>query len=388
MTNARGVKGDRGTRTEEMKMATVNISQSPWQLHLARQRSYSTECSEDLLTDRTFTARFQVKCRNCGAFGHKANSVRCPMKRWGGALAPQLLGPKEMKENRKPRTPQERTAAEAPKSATRETEPRSRDEEQERQALLQRFPRRPPRTPQRLFKDQTEPCDYVRRPTRPTPVYTTQRKCVADPSLTSGSPTRNLDTTTQDIQYQAAHSSGQDSKLSVQALSRRATQTSTQNSQSPPKNPRLSPCLSPQKHSQKPGVGFSPTVCPPAHPSAVRPVGKHQGPSLNPAQGRRPGPPLHKGSLLRTVPACHGPQVTLNPHVPGQPLRMVFMRSERGLWSSRFITAPSVPPAGNPAPPGHSLPVPDEAEGPCTQVPLSILREDLWVSSSEESDGH
>ncbi|KAM8786908.1 protein FAM90A24-like [Rhynchonycteris naso] len=335
----------------------------------------------------------RVKCGNCGAFGHKANSVRCPMKRWGGAVAPQPLGPKEMKENRKPQTPRDLRTARPPNSAAGETETRSRDEEQQRQALLQRFPRRPPGRPSFSFKGQTETCDYIRRPTRPTPVHTTHRTRVADPSLNSESPTRIPDVTTQIIQHPATLGVSQDPKLSVlKAPSKRATQTSTQTSQNLPKKPRLGPCFSPQKRSQGPDTADPQTARPPAHPPRVRPAEKPEDLSLTPAQVQHPGPPPREGHLLSIAAACHGSQVTPRPHVPGQPLRMVFMRSDRGLWSSRFITAPSgentAPPGEYTAPPRHSLPVPDEGEGPCTQVPLSVLYEDLWVSSSsEESDG-
>ncbi|XP_040313885.1 protein FAM90A27P-like [Herpailurus yagouaroundi] len=48
----------------------------------------------------------RVKCKNCGAFGHLASSRRCPMKCWGGALAPQPLGSSE-NENLEPRRPQD-----------------------------------------------------------------------------------------------------------------------------------------------------------------------------------------------------------------------------------------------------------------------------------------
>lgn len=49
----------------------------------------------------------QVKCKDCGAFGHKASCLSCPMKRWAGALAPQALGFRKMKENLKSWTPRD-----------------------------------------------------------------------------------------------------------------------------------------------------------------------------------------------------------------------------------------------------------------------------------------
>ncbi|XP_039080862.1 putative protein FAM90A26 [Hyaena hyaena] len=44
----------------------------------------------------------RLKCKDCGAFGHKASSTRCPMKRWDGSLGPQALGSRKLKENVQP----------------------------------------------------------------------------------------------------------------------------------------------------------------------------------------------------------------------------------------------------------------------------------------------
>ncbi|XP_066093275.1 protein FAM90A27P-like [Saccopteryx bilineata] len=115
----------------------------------------------------------------------------------------------------------------------------SRDEEQQRQALVQRFPRRPRTMTQHSFKDQTEPCDYVRYPISPTLVHVhpTHRKCVADFSLTTGSPTRNPDMISQNIRHVATQGLGQDSKLTVQTPSKRDAQTLNQTSQNPTRSP-------------------------------------------------------------------------------------------------------------------------------------------------------
>ncbi|XP_066214239.1 protein FAM90A12-like [Saccopteryx leptura] len=251
------------TQTSEnpQKKPRLSLCLSPKKRSQGPERSCLNECSEDLLKDRTITAGFQVKCKNCLGFGHKAKSVRCPMKRWDGALAPQPLGPKQMKENRKPWTPRDLRAVGPPNSAARENEQRSRDEEQQRQALVQRFPRRPPGRPQHSFKDQTEPCDYVRRPNRPTLVHTTQSKHVAHSSLTSGPPTRLPYVTSQTTRILAAQGLSQDSNLGIQASGKRAALTLTQTSQNPHKKPRLSPCLSPKKRSQEPeGDGKGPSM--------------------------------------------------------------------------------------------------------------------------------
>ncbi|XP_066092025.1 zinc finger protein 124-like [Saccopteryx bilineata] len=140
----------------------------------------------------------QVKCKNCGVFGHMANTVRCPIKCWCGALAPPAPGPQTDEGEPQAMYPPGPGRLQGPLKALRGRWTKSRDEEQQRQALVQRFPRRPPGRPQHSFKDQTEPCDYVRTP------------------------------------------------------SKRAAQTLTQTSQNAHEKPRLSSCLSPQKRSQGP----------------------------------------------------------------------------------------------------------------------------------------
>ncbi|XP_058380838.1 putative protein FAM90A12P, partial [Diceros bicornis minor] len=95
----------------------------------------------------------------------------------------------------------------------------------------------------------------------------------------------------------------------------------------------------------------------------------HHRPHLNTAQ---PCTVAHRPALKR---------------VPGQPLRMLFRRLDNGWWSSRLLTAPSCLPAEKPSPPGQSPLTQETSEGHCAQVPLSVLENDLQVSSSlEESD--
>nr|XP_019605004.1 PREDICTED: protein FAM90A1 [Rhinolophus sinicus] len=137
-----------------------------------------------------------VKCKDCGAFGHRVSSFRCPMKCWQGALVPQPLGPSKMKENLKPCTPRDLRNPGSFTRAERQNEPNPRREQQQGQAGLQRFPTSRQGRPQHNRKESTEYCDYVRHPTRPMPVHTTKRKGVLDADLTSSSPpTRKPDMT-------------------------------------------------------------------------------------------------------------------------------------------------------------------------------------------------
>ncbi|XP_012501331.1 PREDICTED: ubiquitin carboxyl-terminal hydrolase 17-like protein 6 [Propithecus coquereli] len=59
---------------------------------------------------------------------------------------------------------------------------------------------------------------------------------------------------------------------------------------------------------------------------------------------------------------------------------------ETGQWmlSSRLLLAPSCLPPEKPGPPAQSPQVPEKSEGHCAQVPLSVLYEDLRLSSSSE----
>ncbi|XP_022354381.1 protein FAM90A1 [Enhydra lutris kenyoni] len=105
----------------------------------------------------------RVKCRDCGAFGHKASSSRCPMKHWGRALDLQALGSRKLKENVEPRSQQDQENPGPLKQAERKKGEGPRQEAWQREALLQRFPRRPQGGQKQTWKDCTESCSYVRK---------------------------------------------------------------------------------------------------------------------------------------------------------------------------------------------------------------------------------
>lgn len=170
----------------------------------------------------------------------------------------------------------------------------------------------------------------------------------------------------------AAQSWGQDSNLSLHVPGKRAAQTSTQASQNAPKKPKLSPCLPPKKGTQRPDQGILQTRPPPASQSELRPAVEIQAPTTAAAQGQS----IHPQPPHPTVP-----------RVAHQPLRMAFTRLGSGQWSSRVITPPSPPPAEKPTPAGPSPPTSHKSEGLCAPVPVSVLPEDLQLSSfSEDSD--
>lgn len=142
----------------------------------------------------------------------------------------------------------------------------------------------------------------------------------------------------------------QDSDLSIKAPGKRAAPTPMHLCQKAGKKPRLSPCLSPQKSTQRAGPQ-----------------------------------PQQEGPGAKTLQPCKEPEL---PPSPPSPIRMVFKRLKGGQWSCKLLPNPSRPPAEKPTPrcsePSHL----GEDRGTWSQGPLSILQEDLRLSSSsEESDG-
>nr|XP_002722407.2 protein FAM90A27P-like [Oryctolagus cuniculus] len=117
----------------------------------------------------------KVKCKNCGAFGHLAKSKRCPMKSWGVAVPLLALGRNQEKENLKPKKPDELQPAESLRKTERQEAGTHRHEGQQRKAGPQATQGRPQKEPKNS-EAATEPCAYLRHPTRPLPVQTSKRK--------------------------------------------------------------------------------------------------------------------------------------------------------------------------------------------------------------------
>ncbi|XP_076982858.1 protein FAM90A5-like [Tamandua tetradactyla] len=100
----------------------------------------------------------RVKCKDCGAFGHTARSMRCPIKRWAQILDLQPLGSdKKDTENRDPcKAPQLQTTASLNKPA--------RGDRQRQRG-----------THWKQQQDWTETPLYIRRPCRPMPLHATSK---------------------------------------------------------------------------------------------------------------------------------------------------------------------------------------------------------------------
>ncbi|XP_007127648.2 putative protein FAM90A8 [Physeter macrocephalus] len=326
-----------------------------------------------------------VKCRDCGAFGHKARSLRCPMKRWHGALAPQPLGSKLGKENLEPRKPQDLQTPGNPNTAETEKGERQRKEEQQR-TLLQRFPRKPQGRRWQCWKEGTESCHHLRHPNMPTLIQASKRKPLQDPDLPSRSPVRKDDRKpTHPAVSLISRSLVQDSKSSIKAPGKRSAQIPIQTCLNPPRKPRLSPIQTPQKSTLTADLGACQNLPPPPSTTGHGPTGTPQVSRKTPAQGQSLAlqPPLDR-SRPNSVQACTRDRPPRISHVPGQPLRMLFVRADKGRWSCRYVAPPSLPRPEQSAPPAQNPPTGQKPEGHWASGPRSVLYDDLQVSSSSE----
>ncbi|XP_052517216.1 putative protein FAM90A13P [Budorcas taxicolor] len=332
-----------------------------------------------------------VKCKDCGAFGHTARSLRCPMKRWQGALVPLPLGSRFGKENlawklQDPPTPG------TPNAAEREEEERQRKEEQQRK-LLQRFPRRPRARQPQSWKEEPEPGLCLRHPNMPLLIHTSKRKSVQDPDHPRRSPTRKDDVKSS---LPAVPLIGknlvQASKGRIEAPGKRWAQSPTDPTLTcvnPPKKPRLSPVQTPQQSTPTADLGAFLNLPPPPSTAGCGPRMAFRASRETPAQGQRfdlqPPADRSPSRSVRGVPAAHPPPIIIR--VRAQPLRMRFLRDAEGCWSCCYTAPPSPQPAERPAPPAQSPSVDQAPEGLAVPGPRSVLYDDLLVSSSsEESD--
>lgn len=97
----------------------------------------------------------------------------------------------------------------------------------------------------------------------------------------------------------------------------------------------------------------------------------------------------YKQELLCSHPDLFGFfQTSSVAHVSGQPLRMQFTRIFGDCWNSRFITAAPGLGIERETPPSACPASQENGEQTHSQVPWTVLYEDLQVSSSsEDSDG-
>ncbi|XP_072875668.1 protein FAM90A5-like isoform X2 [Chlorocebus sabaeus] len=182
------------------------------------------------------------------------------------------------------------------------------------------------------------------------------------------------------------HSLGLGSNLSFRPGAKRPAQAPTQACLNFPKKPRMGPFQMPENAIQGGELGAPETLQPPPAATELRPSPSPQMSKGTPAQAPSSDrQPPHSRPCLPTAQACTMSHHPVASHYGAQPLRMLFRRLENGWWSSSLLTAPSFP---SPEKPGaflaHSRHVSEKSEAPCVPVPLSVLYEDLQVSSSSE----
>ncbi|XP_045391572.1 putative protein FAM90A13P [Lemur catta] len=181
----------------------------------------------------------------------------------------------------------------------------------------------------------------------------------------------------------ATRRSGQDFNLSIRAPGKRSAQSPIQTCQRPQKKPRRSPFQTPQESARRPELRPLQADQPPPRAAGLESKVSPQLTRKKAAQVPRAElQPPQRRALLNPVQACTEARLPSPSPAPGPPLRMAFRRLDNGQWSSSLLPAPSSLPAEKPSPPAQSPQVPEKSEGHCARVPLSVLYEDLWVSSS------
>lgn len=188
-------------------------------------------------------------------------------------------------------------------------------------------------------------CLILQHPNSPTPAYTAKRTCILHPGVGGLGHVLSLQAQTSPLSgnshwdpHPAPETLAMDFKLLTVASGKRCAQFPEGPGHVPHKRPRLCPL---QSGPWSPGA-----------------------PELGAPQGQSGGlPPAGSRPLLAPAQACTAPWAPPVPQGPGQPLRMVFTRSQEGHWSSRFPTGPSCPPPAAPAHLGSSLP-----PHPCLRV--------------------
>lgn len=201
-------------------------------------------------------------------------------------------------------------------------------------------------------------------------------------------PTQLTDAKKQSCLRVASHTSVQKSQISFRASNKRPAHVPVHNDQNPPKKARLKPSDITQAHPGKAVLKHLQAVPPPQNKNRRGLKVSCQETEKISAQG--PSDDLqaaHNQARMDFAMSYTESNNPLSSHVPGQPLRMIFKRLYSDNWSSRLVT-----PLSSQTPEKTSLPdtrpaSPEMPECHGSHVPLSVLYEDLWVSSSsEESD--
>ncbi|OWK00256.1 hypothetical protein Celaphus_00019221 [Cervus elaphus hippelaphus] len=318
-----------------------------------------------------------VKCKDCGAFGHTARSLRCPMKRWQGALAPLPLGSRLGKENLEAQKLQDPPTPGTPNTAERKEEERQRKEEHQRK-LLQRFPRRPHGRQPQSWKEELEPGHCLRisffvvplilhsylhiweeagrdmevilsvasiaesfklewesHPNMPVLIHTSKRKSLQDSGHPRGSPIRKDDVkSTLSAVSLISRNLVQASKGSIEAPGKRPVQTPTLTCVNPPKKPRLSSVLTPPESTPTADLGAFLNLPPPPSTTGRGPRVAARVSRKTPAQGQcfdlQPPPDRSPSRSALAISAAHPPPI----------IRRLGRRHQ---WQLRLVLQPQMP---------------------------------------------
>ncbi|OWK00314.1 hypothetical protein Celaphus_00019219, partial [Cervus elaphus hippelaphus] len=243
---------------------------------------------------------------------------------------------------------------------------------------------------ERRFSHLASLCDLLlQHPNMPVLIHTSKRKSLQNPGHPRGSPTRKDDVkSTLPAVPLISRNLAQASKGSIETPGKRYAQTPTLTCVNPPKKPRLSPVQTTPESTPTADLGTFLNLPSPPSTAGHGPRVAARVSRKTPAQGQgfdlQPPPDRSPSRSVRAVSAAHPAPII---RVPGQPLRMLFLREGEGQWSCRYTAPPSPRPAERPAPPAQSPSVDQEPEGHTVPGPRSILYDDLQVSSSsEESD--
>nr|XP_044986540.1 putative protein FAM90A23P [Jaculus jaculus] len=180
-----------------------------------------------------------------------------------------------------------------------------------------------------------------------------------------------------------AHTTGQFANHSIWTPGKRPSQVPIKLCQNPPKVQRLN---SPEANEDSSGSPSVQALQVPQFLPQVSPKVQGRIPAEDPSSAQQL--PNHRVHLDSPHPCsqAHAPSSSSSP-VPRPPIRMVFTRVQNDCWSSRFLSPSPVDPPEKQALPAKNQTFLQKSESPCIQVPLSVLYEDLQVSSSsEESD--
>lgn len=179
---------------------------------------------------------------------------------------------------------------------------------------------------------------------------------------------------------------GQDPKPGLGAPGKRQAQVPIRTCQNAPKKPRLGYSPTPRGSTGPKGLGAVSSLL-------ALPDTSGMGLQGSPGETRKSPPcdpsmvlgPRKQSPVPKLVQPCTESSAPAAPScVPRQPLTMVFRRLHGDCWSSGFLSEAPSPPLPKSNAPAESPRSPEGSAGHTSPMPVSVLYEDLQVSSSSE----